>query len=72
MHYNISLDRPGRNYNTDKTSHETNKQVKPMELEEINQFENLNEVRIKVFGHDGRYFLPIKLYNGSMVDTCYL
>ena len=53
MHNNISLDRPGRNYNTDKTSPETYKQANlhqptghfdmPMGLEDINQFENLNE-----------------------------
>ena len=59
MHNNISLDRPGRKYNTDKTSSETYKQANlhqptghfdmPMGLEDINQFENLNEVRINLF-----------------------
>ena len=49
MHNNISLDRPGRNCNTDKTSPETYKQTNlyqstghfdmPMGLEDINQFE---------------------------------
>ena len=64
MHNIISLDRPGRNYNTDKTSPENHKQANlhqptgqfdmPMGLEDINQFENLNEVRINLFGYDGR------------------
>ena len=71
MHNNISLDRPGRNYNTDKTSPETYKQANlhqptghfdmPMGLEDINQFENLNEVRINVFGYDGRDLFPLRV-----------
>ena len=71
MHNNISLDRPVRNYNTDKTSPETYKQANlhqptghfdmPMGLEDINQFENLNEVRINVFGYDGRDLFPIRV-----------
>ena len=71
MHNNISLDRPGRNYNTDKTSPETYKQANlhqptghfdmPMGLEDINQFENLNEVRINVFGYDGRDLFQLRV-----------
>ena len=71
MHNNISLDRPGRNYNTDKTSPETYKQANlhqptghfdmPMELEDINQFENIKEVRINVFGYDDRNLFPLRL-----------
>ena len=71
MHNNIRLDRPGRNYNTDKTSPETYKQANfhqptghfdmPMGLEDINQFENLNEVRINVFGYDGRDLFPLRV-----------
>ena len=70
-HNNISLDRPGRNYNTVKTSPETYKQVNlhqptghfdmPMGLEDINQFKNLNENRINVFGYDGRDLFPLRL-----------
>ena len=52
MHNNISLDRPGRNCNTDKTSPETYKQANhhqptghfdtPLRLEEINQKISMN------------------------------
>ena len=58
MHNNISLDRPGRNFNTEKTSPQTYKKANlhqrtghfdmPMGLEDINQFENRSEVRIKI------------------------
>ena len=71
MHNNISLYRPGRNYNIDKTSPQTYKQAnlhqptghfdKPMGLEDINQFENLNEIRINVFGYDGRDLFPLRV-----------
>ena len=71
MHNTISLDRPGRNYNTDKTSPETYKQVNhhqptghfdmPMGLEDINQFKNLDEIRINVFGYDGRGLFPLRV-----------
>ena len=82
MHNNISLDRPGRNLNTDKTSPETYKQANlhqptghfdmPMGLADINQFKNLNEVGIKVFDYGGRDLFPLsvkvclKLHNGSI------
>ena len=33
----------------------------PMGLEDINQFENLNEARINVFGYDGRDLFPFKV-----------
>ena len=67
MHNNIGSDRPGRNYNTDKSSPETYKQANlhqtiwhfgmPMGLQDIKnlkEIKNLNEVRINVFGYDGR------------------
>ena len=33
----------------------------PMGLEDINQFKNLNEVRINVFGYDGRDIFPLRV-----------
>ena len=71
MHNNNSLDQPGRNYHTDKPSSDTYRQVNPhqptghfempMGLDDINHFENLNEVRIKVFGYDGRDLFPLRV-----------
>ena len=71
MHNNTSLDRPGWNYNIDKTSSETYIQANlhrptghfdmPMELEDINQFESLNEVQITVSGYDGRDLFPLRV-----------
>ena len=71
MQNNISLDRPGRNYNTDRTSPKTYEQANlhqptghfdmPMGLEDINQSENLNEFRINVFGYDGEDLFPLRV-----------
>ena len=65
MHSNISLDQPGRNNITDKTSPENYKEVNrhqpsgrfdiPMGLEDI------NEVRINVFCYDGRDIFPLRV-----------
>ena len=33
----------------------------PMGLEDINQFENLNKVRINYFGYDGRDIFPLRV-----------
>ena len=71
MHNIISLDRPGRNYNTGKISPDSYKQAilhqptghfdMPMGLEDINQFENFNDVRINIFGYDGGEFFPLRV-----------
>ena len=71
MPNNISIDRPGRNYNTDKNSPQTYKQAnlhQPtghfdmlMGLQDINQFKNLIEVRINVYDYDGRNLFPLKM-----------
>ena len=71
MHNNISLDRSEWNYNKEKISPETYKQANlhqptghfdmPMGLEDINQFENVNEVRINVFRYDGRDLFQFRL-----------
>ena len=71
MYNNISLDRPGGNYSTAKTTPETYKQANPhlptgdfgmpMGLEDINHFKNPNEGRINVFGYNGRDLFPLRV-----------
>ena len=47
----------------------------PMGVEDIKQFESLNEIRLNVFGYDGRDLFPLsmlKLFSTSTMDLLLL